>query len=163
MLRFQEVVRDRGVAKHALPFRVYEDARKIVLYYLVHMTNSDLGMREMKDAMVKKSGDMTFWPVTVKHPDQLALEVSEDKPYPTLQKLLLDKYGGQEMTFEELLNADYPSGDAWTEPYYRSAVKGLAAGDSPKVIIERKEPLTPTGKPSTALKLPDKITFSRPG
>jgi three-Cys-motif partner protein len=162
MLRFQEVVCERGIAKHALPFRVYEDARKIVLYYLVHLTNSNLGMREMKDEMVKKSGDMTFWPVTVKDPNQLELEVSEEKPYPTLQKLLLEKYGGREMTFEELLNQDYPSGDAWTEPYYRAAAKGLAEGDDPKVVIERKEPLTSTGKPSTALKLPDKIKFAGP-
>jgi hypothetical protein len=27
-----------------------------------------------KEAMVKKSGDMTFWPVTLKHADQLELE-----------------------------------------------------------------------------------------
>jgi hypothetical protein len=44
------------------PFRVFEDERKTVLYYLVHLTNHDLGMREMKEAMVAKSGDMTFCP-----------------------------------------------------------------------------------------------------
>jgi hypothetical protein len=159
MLRFQEVVRG-NVAKHALPFRVYEDERKTVLYHLVHMTNSDLGMREMKDAMVAKRGDMTFWPVTIKNPDQLELEVSEEKPYPTLQKLLLERYGGGTMTFEELLTADYPSGDAWVEPHYRWAVKGLAEGDDPKVTIERKDPVTAKGRPATALKLPDKITFA---
>ena len=70
MLKFREVIRERGIAKHALPFCVYEDERRTVLYYLVHLTNSDLGMREMKEAMVKKSGDMTFWPVTVRDPAQ---------------------------------------------------------------------------------------------
>ncbi len=40
-------------------------------------------MREMKEAMVGESEDMTFWPVTVRPPDQLALEVAEEKPYLT--------------------------------------------------------------------------------
>lgn len=50
---------------------------------LVHHTNNALGMREMKEAMVGESEDMTFWPVTVRPPDQLALEVAEEKPYLT--------------------------------------------------------------------------------
>ena len=40
----------------------------------------------MKEAMVKKSGDMTFWPVTVRPPDQLRSRSSEKKPYPMLQR-----------------------------------------------------------------------------
>lgn len=158
MLRFQEVVL-KGIARRAMPFRVYEDERKTILYYLVHLTNSDLGMREMKEAMVKKSGDMTFWPVTIKHPDQLELEVNEEKPYPTLQKHLREKYAGRTLTFEELLNDDYPSGDAWVESHYRWAVKGLADRDDPPAVITRKEPLTPKGRQATALKLPDTIAF----
>jgi hypothetical protein len=142
-----------------MPFRVYEDERKTIVYYLVHLTNSDLGMREMKEAMVKKSGDMTFWPVTLKHPDQLELEVGEEKPYPTLQQHLREKYTGQTLTFEELLNDDYPSGDAWVESHYRWAVKGMAEGDEPEVVITRKVALTPKGRPARSLKLPDTITF----
>jgi three-Cys-motif partner protein len=158
MLRFQEVVRPH-VAKHAMPFRVYEDQRRTILYYLVHLTNSDLGMREMKDAMRTDRGDMTFWPVTVKDPDQLELEVGEGKPYPTLQQHLREAYGGRTLTFEQLLNDDYPSGDAWVEPHYRAAVKGMAEGEDPGVIINRKDPLTPTGRPATGLKWPYTITF----
>ena len=60
-------------------------------------------MREMKEAMVKKSGDMTFWPVTMKDPEQLELEIGEGKPYPTLQEHLHPKYTGRTLTFEELL------------------------------------------------------------
>jgi three-Cys-motif partner protein len=159
MLRFQEVVRERGIAKHALPFTVYEDERRTVLYYLVHLTNSDLGMREMKDAMVAKSGDMTFWPVTIKNPDQLELEVAEEKPFPTLQATLRERYSGQTMTFEELLNKDYPRGDAWVEKHYRAAVKGMESGDEPGAVILREEPKTPKGRPATRLTLPDTITF----
>jgi three-Cys-motif partner protein len=158
MLKFKEVVL-HGVAKHALPFRVYEDERKTILYYLVHLTNSDLGMREMKEAMVKHKGDMTFWPVTIKPPNQLELEVGEGKPYPTLKEHLRQKYAGQTLTFEDLLNDDYPSGDAWVEPQYRSAVKGMAEADEPEVVITRESPLTPKGRVATSLKLPDKITF----
>jgi len=158
MLKFQEVVRN-DVAKHALAFRVYEDEKMTILYYLVHLTNSDLGMREMKEAMVKSHGEMTFWPVTVKDPAQLELEVGEGKPYPTLQQHLREKYAGRTLTFEDLLNDDYPSGDAWIESHYRWAIKGMATGDDPDVVIDRKVRLTPKGKPATGLKLPDKITF----
>jgi len=158
MLRFKEVVLN-GIATHAMPFTVYEDARKTILYDLIHLTNSDLGMREMKDAMVEKSGDMTFWPVTVKDPAQLELEVGEDKPYPSLQTILRERYAGQTMTFEELLTKDYPSGDAWIEKHYRAAVKGMAEDEEPSVVITRKEPLTKTGKPATRLTLPDKVAF----
>jgi three-Cys-motif partner protein len=122
MLRFREVVRDGGIAKHALPFCVFEDERRTILYYLIHLTNSDLGMREMKEAMVKKSGEMTFWPVTVRDPNQLELEVSEEAPHPTLQKYLSETYSGQTMAFEELLNVDYPRDNAWVETHYRAAV-----------------------------------------
>jgi three-Cys-motif partner protein len=157
MLRFREVVLD-GVAKHATPFLVYEDERRVPLYYLIHLTNNDLGMREMKDAMVKKSGDMTFWPVTVRPPDQLALEVGEPKPYPMLQARLLEKYPGRTLTFEGLLNDDYPHG-AWTEPNYRWAVDGLEKQDPLRVTIAR-EGFTDSGKARTrGIKYPDKITF----
>jgi hypothetical protein len=88
LLRFQEAVRPK-VAQWATPFRVFEDAKRTILYYLVHLTNNDLGMREMKEAMVAKSGEMTFWPVTVRPPDQMALEVAEAEPFPTLQRRLL--------------------------------------------------------------------------
>jgi hypothetical protein len=69
-----------GVAKHATPFLVYEDDRRVPLYYLIHLTNNDLGMREMKDAMVAKSGEMPFWPVTLRDPAQLELDVGEQSP-----------------------------------------------------------------------------------
>ena len=158
MLRFQEVVLG-GVAKYALPFRVYEDERKTILYFLVHLTNNGLGMRKMKETMVRKAGDMTFWPVTVKNPDQLQLEVAEEKPHPTLQRKLCEKYAGRTMTFEQLLNDDYSSGDAWIETHYRFAVKGLAETDPPQATITRATPLTPKGRPATSLNLPDTITF----
>ena len=45
--------RSRALTR-ATPFWVFEDERKTVLYYLVHLTNDDLGMREMNKAMVKK-------------------------------------------------------------------------------------------------------------
>jgi three-Cys-motif partner protein len=158
MLRFRDVVLD-GVAKHATPFLVYEDERRVPLYYLIHLTNSDLGMREMKDAMVKKSGDMTFWPVTVRPPDQLSLEVGETKPFPMLQVRLLEKYAGRTLTFLELLNDDYPHG-AWTEPNYRWALDGLEKQDPPRVTITRHG-LTDSGKPRTrGIKHPDTIMFT---
>ena len=93
LLRFQDIVRP-SVARWATPFRVFEDKRKIVLYYLLHLTNNDLGMREMKKAMIKKSGDMTFWPITVRPLGQLQLELDEQKPYATLQEHLASTYSG---------------------------------------------------------------------
>ena len=50
------------------------------LYYLVHLTNHPLGMRRMKEAMIAQSADMTFWPITVRPKDQLALDISEGEP-----------------------------------------------------------------------------------
>ena len=113
----------------------------------------------MKEAMVKKSGDMTFWPVTVKNPDQLELEVGEKPPHPTLQRYLRETYAGQSITFEELLNTDYPLDNAWVETHYRAAVKGMEKADPPQAVITRLEPLTPTGKPSKGLKLHDTVAF----
>jgi len=157
MLRFREVVLN-GVAKHATPFLVYEDERRVPLYYLIHLTNSDLGMREMKDAMVKKSGDMTFWPVTVRPPDQLELEVGEPKPFPLLQNRLIEKYQGRTLTFEELLNDDYPHG-AWVESHYRWALDGLEKEDPPRVTVKRNR-VTDKGKPATrGIQYPDTVTL----
>jgi three-Cys-motif partner protein len=154
MLRFREVVRP-AIAKHATPFLVYEDARRVPLYYLIHLTNNDLGMREMKDAMVEKSGDMTFWPVTVRDPSQLELDVGEQPPYPSLQDYLSKTYAGRTMTFVELLNEDYPEG-AWVEKKYRAAVKAMAASHPPRVEIIRNR-TTPSGRKPRGLEYEDTV------
>jgi hypothetical protein len=157
LLKFQEVVRP-NVACWATPFRVFEDERRTVLYYLVHLTNNDVGMREMKKAMVNKSGDMTFWPVTVRPPDQLELEVAESKPYPSLQSHLMDKYAGCTMTFLELLNDDYPDG-VWLEPKYRWALDGMEKEKPARVTITRNR-TTESGKPATrGIQHPDTVAF----
>jgi hypothetical protein len=101
---------------------------------------------------------MTFWPVTVRPPDQLALEVAEPKPYPSLQVRLAEKYAGRTMTFLELLNEDYPDG-VWLEPEYRWALVGMETEDRPRVMIKR-ERLTGSGKPATrGVQFPDVLTF----
>ena len=99
LLCFSRTVRERQIARFATPFRVFEDERRQTLYYLVHLTNEPLGMREMKKAMVKTSPEMTFWPVTARPPAQLALDTAEQSPYPELQKHLLSAYDGQRMAF----------------------------------------------------------------
>jgi three-Cys-motif partner protein len=158
LLQYQKVVRP-DIATWATPFRVYEDERKTVLYYLVHLTNNDLGMRKMKRAMIKQSGDMTFWPVTVRPPNQLAIELAEPSPLPTLQKHLMKKYAGRTMTFLEVMNDDYPDG-LWLEPDYRTAIKAMAQAKEPSVTITRDR-TTQKGKPATSgLKEEDKVTFS---
>jgi len=94
MRRFlDQLVRD-GIARFATPFRVFEDERRQTLYYLVHLTNHALGMRQMKRAMIKESADMTFWPVTVRPPDQLELDTAEQPPFPRLQVHLAENYTG---------------------------------------------------------------------
>ncbi len=113
-------------------------------------------MRQMKRAMIKESKDMTFWPVTVRPPDQLALDVEEVAPYPSLQTHLAESYIGRTMTFEELLNTDYPEG-LWLEPEYRAAL--LAMEDRESVIVTRTRS-TPTGRAPRGLQEPDKIAFS---
>lgn len=157
MLKFREVVVP-DVARYALPFRVFEDERKTELYYLVHMTNRDLGMREMKKAMVKEHGDLTFWPVTVRDPNQMELDVAEDKPYPSLQGHLSETYAGQRMSLVELLDADYNSG-VWLEPEYRAALNDMAAEEPARVTVERHG-LTEGRKPRTrGTKLEDILAF----
>jgi three-Cys-motif partner protein len=157
MLKFREIVLD-GVAEYALPYRVFEDERQTVLYYLVHLTNNDLGMREMKKNMMKRTGDMSFYPVTLRPPGQLALDVAEPAPFPSLQKWLSSTYAGQTMTFVELLNRDYANG-AWLAPEYRAAVKAMENAEPPSVTIRRAEPLTKTGRPAKGLEEADRITF----
>lgn len=155
LLTYSNLVRDR-IARFATPFRVFEDERRQTLYYLVHLTNNPLGMRQMKRAMIKESRDMTFWPVTVRPPAQLALDTAEQPPYPSLQQHLAETYTGQTMRFEDLLNTDYPQG-LWLEPEYRAAV--LAMSERDEVKIERKRS-TPSGRAPRGLQEPDEVTFS---
>lgn len=159
MLRFRQVVVP-DVAQYAIPFRVFEDERKTVLYYLVHMTNNDLGMRKMKEVMVRKSGSMTFWPITVDDPNQLRFDElrNEQPPYPTLQQRLREKYASRSLTFVDLLNDDYPE-DVWVEKQYRAALKAMEGAKPPGIAIERKG-LTQSRKPrTTGVKYPDVLTF----
>jgi len=60
MRTFQEVV-TKDAAEYVLPYKVHEDEKQTVLYYLVHLTNNDRGMRVMKEKMIRKSGEMTFY------------------------------------------------------------------------------------------------------
>lgn len=155
LLTYSTLIRN-GIARFATPFRVFEDERRQTLYYLVHLTNHALGMRQMKRAMLNESRDMTFWPVTLRPPDQLALDTTEQPPYPSLQEHLGATYLGRSMTFEELLNVDYSEG-LWLEAEYRAAVLDMAERD--EVAIERKRS-TPSGRAPRGLQGPDSITFS---
>lgn len=156
LLRYQEVVRP-NIAQYATPFRVFEDERRTTLYYLVHLTNHPLGMRRMKEAMIAQSSDMTFWPITVRPRDQLALDVSETDPYPSLQRHLVDTYRRRSLTFEDLLNDDYPRG-WWVEKHYRSAILDLEKTDGAPVSVKRRR-TTPSGRTPTGLKLGDEVAF----
>lgn len=158
LLRFSQTVRDTGIANFATPFRVFEDERQQTLYYLVHLTNEPLGMREMKKAMIRTSPEMTFWPVTLRPPDQLALDTQDSAPYPELQRHLASTYGGMRMSFEELLNTDYPQG-LWLEPAYRVAIKDMAARDGGGANIRRDRGKTRTGTEPTGLELEDTVEF----
>ena len=156
--RYRDVVRARGIAQWPTPFQVYEDERRQTLYYLVHLTDNARGMREMKEAMVETSSDMTFWPVTMRPRDQLALEVSEAEPYPSLQKHLTAKYGGQRLSFEALLNDDYPDG-TWVERQYRTAIKDLASRGAGATIYYHRH--TPTGRTPRGLLYEDEVELHR--
>jgi three-Cys-motif partner protein len=159
MRRFREVV-TKDAATYALPYKVHEDESKTVLYYLVHLTNKDLGMRVMKEAMVKKSGEMTFFPITLRPTDQLGFDVDEQEPYPTLQRYLEDHYAGRTLTLLELLNEDYVAGHSWVERQYKKALKAMEQREPPGVEIRRAAPQTRTGRKATALKHPDLLVFS---
>lgn len=155
LLTYSKLIRE-GIARFATPFRVFEDERRQTLYYLVHLTNNPLGMRQMKRAMIKESQDMTFWPVTVRPPDQLALDTAEQPPFPSLQRHLAEVYLGRTVTFEDLLNTDYPEG-LWLEPDYRAAVLDMAKREEIEV---RRKRSTPSGRAPRGLQEPDQITFS---
>jgi hypothetical protein len=104
------------------------DEKQTVLYYLVHLT---------KENMVKKSGEMTFFPITLRLTDQLGLDVAEQAPYPTLQRYLRQKYVGRTLTFVDRLNDDYLAGHQWVDPQYKKALKEMetqrsAGGGDPK-------------------------------
>jgi three-Cys-motif partner protein len=158
MRTFREVVRP-SVAKHATPFKVFEDEKRTVLYYLVHLTNNDLGMRVMKEQMVRESGEMTFFPITIRPTDWLTLDVAEQPPFPTLQAHLLRKYAGQSLGFEALLTDDYPEGHPWVEKDYKKALGAMEQDEPPRVRIVRREPLTPTGKAKRRIEYDDAVEF----
>lgn len=155
LLTYSELVRE-SVARFATPFRVFEDDRAQTLYYLIHLTNEPLGMRKMKEAMVKQSADMTFWPLSRRDPDQIALDVAEAQPYPSLQEYLVTVYLGRSLLFEELLNEDYPLG-VWVETHYRASLGALEK--SGRVDVDRSGRGNPTGRKATGIKLTDRITF----
>jgi three-Cys-motif partner protein len=156
LLRYQAVVRP-NIALYATPFRVFEDMRQTPLYYLVHLTNHPLGMRRMKEAMVAQAEDLTFWPITVRPKDQLAFDVSEQPPYPSLQKHLRAEYSGRSLTFEELLNDDYPRG-WWIEKHYRAAILDLERAETECISVTRDR-TTPKGRAPRGLKLVDVVEF----
>ena len=158
MRTFQSVVTGNA-AKYVLPYKVYEDGKQTVLYYLVHMTNNDLGMRVMKEKMVKKSGEMTFFPITLRPTDQLAFNVSEPKPYPSLQAHLSSTYAGQTVEFVELLNDDYPLGGSWLSGQYKDALRAMANEEPPRVAIARQNPTTKTGRATRAIEDHDVVRF----
>ncbi len=99
---------------------------------------------------------MTFWPVTLRPPDQLALDTAEQPPCPSLQRHLAETYLGQTMTFEDLLNVDYPEG-LWLDLDYRAAILDMAERDEAR--IERRR-ATPSGRAPRGLQEPDEVTFS---
>jgi three-Cys-motif partner protein len=158
MRRFREIVVP-NVAKYALPFTVFEDERKTILYYLVHLTNNDLGMREMKKAMVKKHGEMTFFPITLRPQDQFSLDVNEEAPFPSLQDHLSERYAGKSMPFVDLLNLDYPVGHAWLEGEYKKALKAMSKEPMPRASIDRQGRKTKTGLEATGLEHSDLVAF----
>jgi hypothetical protein len=60
------------------------------------------------------------------------------------------------MTFEQLLNLDYPEG-LWLEPQYRTALKDLDSSEAgARIYRDRK---TPKGRAATGLELDDEIEF----
>ena len=90
--------------------------------------------------------------------DQLALEVAEPRPYPSLQRHIVDKYAGRTVTFLDLLNDDYPDG-VWLEPEYRWALDGMEKEKPPRASVARNRK-TPAGRPATrGIQYPDTITF----
>lgn len=161
MRKFNEVI-TKDAATYALPYKVHEDEKQVVLYYLVHLTNKDLGMRVMKEAMVRKSGEMTFFPITLRPTDQLGFDVAEPAPFASLQRHLAEKYGGRSMKFVDLLNDDYLAGHSWVEPHYKKAIKAMAVETPPRAEIKRVKPKTDKGKESRRLDLGDTVVFAGP-
>jgi hypothetical protein len=106
--------------------------------------------------MLKESSDMTFWPVTVRPPDQLELDVGEQSPWPRLQAHLAETYGGRSIGFEDLLNEDYRTG-FWVEREYREAIV-VMEGDERATVQRRRS--TPSGRAPRGLQLDDEVTFS---
>ena len=159
MRTFQAVV-TKDAADYVLPYKVHEDESRRVLYYLVHLTNNDRGMRVMKEKMIKKSGEMTFFPITLRPPDQLALDVSEPAPYPSLQRYLSETYHGKSMRFVDLLNTDYPRGHSWVESQYAKAVQAMEAAQPPAATVTRLKPLTDKGRRTRTIKNGDTVAFS---
>jgi three-Cys-motif partner protein len=155
LLTYSQVVRE-SVARFATPFRVFEDDRTQTLYYLVHLTNSPLGMRKMKEAMVKQSEDMTFWPVTRRNPHQIELDVKEAEPYPSLQAHLEETYTDRTLSFVDLMNEDYPE-SLWVEGNYRKAI--LALEKLGRVKIDRDR-TTPSNRKPSGLQDSDRLTFT---
>jgi len=156
LLRYAALIKKRGIARHTLTFRVFEDDKAQTLYYLIHLTNERKGMLEMKRAMIKTSSDMIFRPVTLAPPGQEAFDVAEQAPYPSLQGHLVRRFSGRTISFQQLIDDDYPDG-TWLEGQYKEAIKAMEKSAT-GVAVDRQG-LTPTGRVRSGLNDDDSVTF----
>lgn len=120
-------LRDRASAKYAWWFRVFPQDGGSAIYYLIHASKHIRAFRLMKDKTKKLSahGDHTFHGKgDLARQTQLQL-IGHD--IESLKQLMLEKFIGQEITFNDLCDHLYPDPACYffTEPDFRQAGKEL--------------------------------------
>ncbi|MGE5481308.1 MAG: three-Cys-motif partner protein TcmP [Bacteroidota bacterium] len=137
-----EALRERG-ARYMLPFAFRQSSRTQPTHYLVFVSKHVLGYEIAKDIMTrcgqKEEGGSWFEHIAVPNPQLSLLRDLTPGPVDELGRLLIQCFGGKELTFAELY-AQVGKGKPYTKQDIREALMQLrASGD---VVV--KCPTSPT-------------------
>ena len=144
---YGEQLKRRG-AGYVIPFPMgYEESQQ-TLYYLVHATKHLRGATLMKDEMVKVSspGGLGYAGAT-RHHSRPLFNFDAD----ALPDILLQRFDGRSMTFDDIIVETVEDNGATREPDYRKALKLLRADG--KIGVE------PVDSKGSGLRGRDVITF----
>ncbi len=126
-------------AEYTVPFPMGHETIRKIIYYLIHVTNSDMGARIMKDQMIKAgtSGQFGF---SLDQPLGHVAMIHHDLDM--LPELLIQNFKGRTLRFEQVIAGTLDTSGAYMQADYRRVVKDLATAG--KVKIHRVK--NPAGK-----------------
>ena len=148
---YQHQLRTIADIRYTWPLKVYTEAKKQTLYYLIHATNHIKGLKIMKSIMYNIGGlDFTFTGSRLK---QISLQDILDPNHPekALKSFFLTRFKDIKLTYDQLIEESLDE-TPYPEKFYRSALKQLEVDQ--EILIDRQ-----TSKTNKGLSKMDLITF----